>query len=256
MPPLKTSKAISRLQQQQPVFGALQAIPSAALTEITLWCGFDFIILDCEHGVLDEPSLLASLQVISGTDAFSIVRVKAGDFGAVGRYLDFGANGILLPDVRNVSEARAFVAAATHGAQGTRSSSGNGSRAQRYGLAGHQPEAALLLAMIEGSEAVSNIDAIASVPGLAGLVIGPHDLAADLGTPGDFSTATYQAAFSQVEQAALRAGILLGSRTHAGFCVERLLAAGHRFILTSGDIAALRDGYRAHLDAVRGAQSL
>jgi 2-keto-3-deoxy-L-rhamnonate aldolase RhmA len=87
-------------------------------------------------------------------------------------------------------------------------------------------------------------------------VIGPHDLAADLGTDNDFAAPAYHAAFSKIEEAATRAGVLLGSRTHPGFPIERLLGAGHSFILASGDVSALRDGYRAHLEAARGGQKL
>jgi 2-keto-3-deoxy-L-rhamnonate aldolase RhmA len=247
---------LSRLRRHQAVFGALQSIPSPALTEVALWSGFDFIILDLEHGVLDEPSLLASLQVISHTPAFAVVRVRPRDFSAVGRYLDFGADGILLPDVCSAGEARMFVAAAAHGPRGSRSSS-EGARGARYGLSGRANSGSpLLLAMIEGADAVSEIDAIATTPGLDGLVIGPHDLAADLGSENDFSTPAYQAAFARIEQAATHAGVLLGSRTHPGFPIERLLGAGHSFILASGDVTALRDGYRAHLEAARGGEKV
>jgi 2-keto-3-deoxy-L-rhamnonate aldolase RhmA len=247
---------ISRLRRHQAVFGALQSIPSPALTEVALWCGFDFIILDLEHGVLDEPSLLASLQVISHTPAFAVVRVRPRDFGAVGRYLDFGADGILLPDVCSAGEAQLFVAAANHNQRGARTAGGS-ARAARYGLGSRVNSGSpLLLAMIESADAVSEIDAIATTPGLDGVVIGPHDLAADLGTENDFSTPTYQAAFTSIEQAATRAGVLLGSRSHPGYPIERLLGAGHSFILASGDVAALRDGYRADLEAARGGEKI
>ncbi len=245
---------LSRLRRREPVFGTLQSIPSPMLTEIALWSGYDFIILDIEHGVLDEPSLLASLQVISHTPAFAVVRVRPRDYGAVGRYLDFGADGILLPDVCSALEAQLFVAAATHGPYGSRSSSGS-ARALHYGLGSRANcGSPLLLAMIEGADAVSNIDAILATPGLDGAVIGPHDLAADLGAENDFSTPAYQAAFTRIEEAATRAGVLLGSRTHPGFPIERLLSAGHSFILASGDVSALRDGFRAHLQAVRSGE--
>lgn len=247
---------LSRLRRHEPVYGTLQSIPSPILTEIALWSGYDFIILDVEHGVLDEPSLLASLQVISHTPAFAVVRVRPRDFSAVGRYLDFGADGILLPDVCSSLEAQMFVAAASYGPYGSRSSSSS-ARAMHYGLGGRAScGSPLLLAMIEGAEAVSNIDAIVATPGLDGAVIGPHDLAADLGTENDFSAPAYHEAFTRIEEAATRAGVLLGSRTHPGFPIERLRSAGHSFILASGDVSALRDGYRAHLEAARGGQKL
>lgn len=254
--PSRVRETLSRLRRRQTVFGALQSIPSPVLTEIAVLSGYDFIILDLEHGVLDEPSLLASLQVISRSAAFAVVRVRPRDFGAVGRYLDFGADGILLPDVCSAADAQMFVTAATHGPRGSRSSSGS-ARARGYGLGGRADSGSpLLLAMIEGAEAVSKIDAIVATPGLDGVVIGPHDLAADLGIDNDFSTPVYQDAFIRVEEAATRAGILLGSRAHPGFPIERLLVAGHSFILASADVSALRDGYRVHLEAARAGEKL
>jgi 2-keto-3-deoxy-L-rhamnonate aldolase RhmA/pimeloyl-ACP methyl ester carboxylesterase len=244
--------ALARLRLGEAVFGALQSIPTPVVTEIAVWSGYDFVILDCEHAIVDETAHLAALQVIAGSDAFAVVRVRPGDLSAVGRYLDIGADGILLPDVRSAAEAQAFVAAAFPAPAGTRSSTGGSARATRYRLVSSEPRARpLLLAMIEGAQAVSAISAIAATPGLDGLVIGPYDLAADLGAPEDFSTPAYREAFAEVARAAVRAGILLGSRSHPGFPIERLLDAGHRFILLSSDAAALRDGYRAHLEAVR-----
>jgi|SRR5579871_1150852 len=250
-PSVSRPTALARLRLGEPVYGALQSIPTPMVTEIAVWSGYDFVILDCEHAIVDETAHLAALQVIAGSDAFSVVRVRPGDLSAVGRYLDIGADGILLPDVRNAAEAQAFVAAGFHAPAGTRSSTGGSARATRYRLVTGEPRARpLLLAMIEGAEAVSAISAIAATPGLDGLVIGPYDLAADLGSPEDFSTPTYRKAFAEVERAALHAGLLLGSRSHPGFPIARLLDAGHRFILLSSDAAALRDGYRAHLEAV------
>lgn len=246
--------ALARLRKGHASFGTLQSLPTSIVTEIAVLSGYDFVILDCEHTVLDERSHVASLQVISGSDAFGVVRVRQQDFSAVGRYLDLGADGILLPDVQSASEAREFVAAATLGPKGTRSSTGGSARALRYGIGGKVPAARpLLLAMIEGAAAVAAIDEIAATPGLDGLVIGPNDLAADLGTTDDFSTTEYAQAFRAVERAATRAGLILGTRAHRGYPVERLLKSGHRFILVDADVAALREGYRSNLDAAKGA---
>lgn len=244
--------ALARLRSREPVFGVMQIIPAPTLSELAVWSGYDFVILDCEHGIVDEPAQLACLQVISGTDAFAAVRVKVGDLRAVSRYLDFGADAILMPDVRSRADAAVFVAAATRGPQGTRSSTGV-ARVMRYGLGcpngGSSP---LLLALIEGRHAVTHVAEIAATPGLDGLIIGPNDLSADLGCPNDFSAAAYIAAFTEIEQAARCAGVLLGSKPHPGFSAQRLVSAGHSLIIASADVAAVRDGYRSHLAAARG----
>ena len=105
--------------------------------------------------------------------------------------------------------------------------------------------------MIESAQAIDAIEAIAATPGLDGLLIGPHDLAADLGVPGDFSAPAYVKAFTAVERAAKSADLILGSRTHPGFPTERLIEAGHSFILAGSDVAAVIEGYRLNLAEVR-----
>lgn len=253
IPTKNPRSSLARLRSREPLFGTLQTIPGPTLTELAVWSGFDFVVLDCEHGVVDEAAHLASLQVISGSDAFAVVRVQPGNLNAVGRYLDFGADGIMMPNIRTPAEAAALVAAATYGPKGTRSSTGGALRVARYGIAPQpNPERPLLLAMIEGAEAVANIIGIAETSGLDGFVIGPHDLSADLGCPNDYSAPAYKAAFEKIEQAATHAGLVLGSIAHPGFPVEKLIEAGHRFILASVDILALRDGFRSHLVAARG----
>ncbi len=248
--------ALARLRSGQPVFGLVQTAPGPFVTELAVWSGFDFVVVDCEHGIIDEPAHVASLQVISGSEAFAVVRVRPGDVGAISRYLDFGAAGILMPNVRTPAEATALVAAATYGPKGTRSSTGSALRAARYGLGPQtDPAPPLLLAMIESAQGVENIGAIAQTPGLDGLVIGPYDLSADLGCANDFSAAAYTRAFTEIERAAARTGRLLGSAAFPGFPVQRLLSAGHRFIVASVDTLALRDGFRSHLAAARGTES-
>jgi 4-hydroxy-2-oxoheptanedioate aldolase len=265
-PPNNPHDRLARLRSGGPVFGLLQTLPGATLTELAVWSGFDFVILDCEHGVVDEQAHVASLQAISGTGAFALVRVQPGNLGAVGRYLDFGAAGIMMSNVNTAADAAAFIAAATLGPEGTRSSTGNAVRAARYGTdlqspreeAPHEKSSRrrpLLLAIIESAEAIANIAAISATPGLDGFVIGPYDLAASLSCTNDFSASVYESAFAKVEDTAVQARLLLGCIAHPGFSVERLIGAGHRFILAGVDILALRDGLRSLLAAARGSRT-
>jgi 2-keto-3-deoxy-L-rhamnonate aldolase RhmA len=249
---MTNESALARLRRGQVVFGVMQSIPSSMLTEIALWSGFDFVVLDCEHALIDEVSQLASIQLTTASSAFVMVRLRVKEFTAVGRYLDIGVDGILMPDIRTAEDAQAFVASATHGPKGTRSSTGGGARAQRYGIGHGAASRPLLIAMIESAQGVRSVDGILATEGIDGVVIGPHDLAADLSSASDFSSSAYLQAFESMEVAARRRGKILGTRTHPGFPLDRLLKAGHRFILASGDVGAIRDGFRLHLDAARG----
>jgi 2-keto-3-deoxy-L-rhamnonate aldolase RhmA len=234
------------------MFGAAQLVPSPVISELCVWSGFDFVLIDCEHGVIDEAAQLSCLQVIGAHGGMSAVRIRAGDLAAVGRYLDFGADAIFMPDVRTAQEAAAFVAAGTFGPEGSRSSTSGGVRARRYGLP--QPPLCArpgLFALIESRAAVEAIDEIAATPGLSGLVIGPQDLSADLGCEGDFADQAYVAAFGLAEAAARAAGLVLGSRPNPRYPATRLIEAGHRLILLGADIAALREGLGAMLTAAK-----
>lgn len=243
---------LEQLKSGKVMFGAAQLIASPTISELCVWSGLDFVLIDCEHGVIDETAHLACLQVIAGAGGMSIVRVRAGDLAAVGRYLDFGADAIFMPDVQSAAHAAAFVAAGTFGPEGSRSTTGGGVRARRYGLPQTSPSPRPgLFALIESRSAVEDIEAIAATRGLDGLVVGPNDLSADLGCAGDFANPDYGKAFSRVEAAARSAGLVLGSRPHPGYSVERLVDAGHRLILLGADVGALREGLGAMLAAAR-----
>jgi len=242
-PSHRTSSARERLRQHQPVFGVIQTIPSPGITEIAILCGYDFVILDCEHGIVDEASQVASLAIISASPAFSAVRVRPEDYGAVGRYLDFGADCILMADLKGPAAAAAFVAAAAMGPRGTRSSSLS-VRAHQYGLDGAAQRAPpVLIAMIESAQAVEQIAAIAQTPGLDGIVMGPNDLSADLGCPGDFASLGFARAAAAIAKAATDAHLILGGGAYPGLPVEGLLKSGHTFILSHSDVAALRSTF-------------
>lgn len=249
---VERAAGLERLGAGDVMLGVAQLIPSPAISELCIWSGLDFVLIDCQHGVIDEAAQLCCLQVIGANGGMSAVRVQAGDLAAVGRYLDFGADAIFMPDVRSAREAAAFVAAGSFGPEGSRSSTSGGVRNRRYGL--QQPPLCArpgLFALIESRGAVEGIDALAATPGLSGLVIGPQDLSADLGCEGDFADPAYAAAFERVEAAARSAGLVLGSRPHPGYPAARLVEAGHRLILLGADVAALREGLGAMLAAAK-----
>jgi 4-hydroxy-2-oxoheptanedioate aldolase len=216
------------------VFGAIQAMPGAASTDLAIRSGADFVILDCEHGLADETAHAASLQLLAKEDAFSAIRVRPRDLGAVEIYAQLGADVILMPDVKSAAAAQAFVAAGRDKDQAT------------------QKQTPVLMAMIESQQAVAQIREIAATPGLGALVVGPNDLCADLGNGVDFGAPIFQEALVAVERAAAEAAKILGSGVYPGIPVSRLLTGGHTFILAVSDVGALQAGYR---DAFKDARA-
>jgi 4-hydroxy-2-oxoheptanedioate aldolase len=239
-------KALERLRQGQPVFGLFQTFPDATLTELAVWCGYDFVILDCEHGVVDESAQLQVLRVICGSDAFSLVRVRPGDDSAVARYLDFGADGVLVPDVRTPDQARQIGFAANGRWTG-------GLRGDRYGLgpASQGKRKPLVIVLIESAEGVHNVEAILDVAEIDGAIVGSGDLSTNLGSPGDFTSPAYVSANERVERAARERGKILGAKPYATFSIPILLERGHRLILVGRDVAFIKNGLVEALAAAR-----
>jgi len=230
----RMSESLARLRKGQAVFGLMQTYPIAAVTEIMVWSGYDFVILDSEHGVADEGAQLDALRVIEGSSAFSIVRVRPGDESAVARYLDFGADGLMIPDVRTAVQAEQVARVAYERWTG-------GLRGDRYGRSkpnkGQMP---LLIALIEAPEGVANVEAILSVRGIEGVVIGAGDLSTTLGTPGNFSTPAYLAAVERVERAALARGKILGAKPDKDSPIAGLFERGYRLFMIGRDMPLLR----------------
>jgi 4-hydroxy-2-oxoheptanedioate aldolase len=220
----RPAQALESLQRTRPLLGIMQTISGAAITQAAIAAGFDFVILDCQHAGIRFDDLSASLDLLQGSTTIGAVRLAKGDLAAAGRLPGLGASLLLMPEMQSANEARGFVAAARSNME-----------------APVRPLS--LFAMIEDREGVDHADEIAGVEGIDGLIIGPNDLADDLGCPGDFTALPYQSAFQAIERAALGAGVMLGSKSHPGFPLSRLLGAGHRFILAGSDGMALSHGF-------------
>lgn len=179
----------ARARAGEKLVGALLRMPSEELVEMLAIAGFDFVLLDCEHGPADLVALRQHMAVAAVHDVPVIVRVGQGDPGQILRVLDQGAQGILAPHLDTADDATSLVDAAMYPPVGNRGFA-TYSRAGRFGLvdpAEHRDwwlENTLVLGMIESPRGVANVDAITAAPRLDGIMVGPADLAASSG-PGD-----------------------------------------------------------------------
>jgi 4-hydroxy-2-oxoheptanedioate aldolase len=155
---------------------------SAYCAEILGHTGFDAVLVDMQHGALDDATQLQCLTAISATQAVPIVRVRWNDPGAIMRALDAGAYGIVCPMVNSRKDCESFVQACYYHPAGQRS--WGPMRALLYGGPDYFAKAnatVMPIAMIETEEALAAVEEIAAVPGLAGLLVGPSDLSISLG---------------------------------------------------------------------------
>jgi 4-hydroxy-2-oxoheptanedioate aldolase len=245
-----------RLSTQPALIGLLQTHPNPALAEMAGMCGYDFLLLDGEHGVFSERDYLQTLQALAAADVLAMVRLPGQDTRAVGRYLDMGAEALVVPNVSTAEQARALVRAMEYPPAGTRGLGAAAHRATRYGidLAAHlkAPRAgAALLPIIESALGVANVAEILAVPGVDGVIVGPSDLTADLGCAGDFSQPRYAQAMARIAQATAAQGKLLGTATHPGYPIETLVAHGHRFAIVGADMPLIREAMSAQVAKAR-----
>jgi 2-keto-3-deoxy-L-rhamnonate aldolase RhmA len=245
-----------RLSTSRAIFGLLQTQPNTVLAELAGMCGYDFLLLDGEHGVFSERDYLHTMQVLSAVDVLSMVRLPRFDLQAVGRYLDIGADAIVVPNVSTVDQATALVRAMEYPPSGTRGCGAGVHRVTRYAMdmAAHMKsprESAWLIVMIESALGVANVEEIVAIEGVDGILIGPVDLSAELGCPGDFSQAPYAQAMARIERAASETGKLVGTVPHQGHSLEALLARGHRLFIVGADMPLIREAMVAQVQTAR-----
>ncbi|WP_417546310.1 HpcH/HpaI aldolase family protein [Marinobacter sp.] len=186
---LTTNTTKYKLSEGKAVYGLLNAVPSPWLVEMIGYAGYDFVILDTEHLSTNPESVEHMIRATECAGITSLVRVPGPDVGAIAHALDSGAQGIVVPRVRNVEEARAVVSMARYAPLGERGITGG--RTTGFGTIplGRYLEKAnreiLVVVMIEDTEGIRNCEEIASVPGVDWLLEGAVDLSQSLGVPGD-----------------------------------------------------------------------
>jgi 4-hydroxy-2-oxoheptanedioate aldolase len=236
------------LKEGKPQIGMWSSLSSHIVAEILAHAGFDWVLLDTEHSPNEVPMVMSQLQAMVGGTATPVVRPAWNDMVLVKRFLDIGAQSLLLPYVQTAEEAQNAVRYTRYPQQGLRGVAG-ATRAAGYGRTkdylktAHQ-EICLLL-QVETRKAMGNLEAIAETEGVDGIFIGPNDLSADLGYLGNWQ---HPEVWKVMEDAAKRIrkcgkapGILVGEADG-----QRCLDMGYLFVAVGADTGTL----------VRGADSL
>jgi 4-hydroxy-2-oxoheptanedioate aldolase len=249
------------LREQRRQIGLWSSLCSNIVAEIIAYAGFDWILIDMEHGPNEVPGVLSQLQAMAAGTAEPVVRVAWNDMVLIKRVLDVGARSILVPFVQNAEEATRAVAATRYPPLGIRGVSTT-PRANKYGhVAGYHRtshEQMCVLVQVETRAAVGEIENIAGVEGVDGLFIGPSDLAANLGHLADVRHPEVQStiadACSRIRAAGKAAGMLARDPDDAA----RYLDMGFTFISVGSDAGVLNQGAQklaAHFKPPAGATS-
>jgi 4-hydroxy-2-oxoheptanedioate aldolase len=199
------------------VLGMFINLGSPVAAELCGQAGFDYLILDMEHGLLTEANLLAMLHATDSTPATPVVRVEEGTRLRVGRVLDMGAPALMIPQVKSAEEAARVVSFVRYPPTGARGialpTRGAGFGDVTHAGVATAHENITLMIQIEGRSALEQADEIAAIDGVDVLFVGPTDLSHALGVPGDVTAAPYLNAVERVSKAATghgkAAGVLL-----------------------------------------------
>ncbi|WP_370400009.1 HpcH/HpaI aldolase family protein [Sulfitobacter sp. JB4-11] len=231
------------LAKGETVFGCWLGLAETLSAELMGMAGFDWVVIDGEHGPNDLRSILAQLQVLEASDSHPIVRVPIGETYLIKQVLDAGAQTVLVPMVESADQAQQLVRDVTYPPTGERGVAYALTRAARFSQIkdyGKTADAQIcLLVQVENRTGIAALDDILSVEGVHGVFIGPADLAADMGHMGDALHPDVQSvimdALTRIRAAGKAPGIL---STHDPMTKDAI-AAGAQFVAVGADVLIL-----------------
>lgn len=231
-----------------------------SIAEMMAAAGFEWITVDLEHSAITIREAEEMIRIISLSGVVPLVRVSSNDFVQIKRVMDAGAGGIIIPMVNTREDAELAVRSVHYPPTGTR---GVGlGRAQGYGPGFQEyrkwlDKESIIIVQIEHIEGVRNLDAILSVPGVAGFIVGPYDLTGSLGVPGDFEHPKMIEALAEIRRVASR-----HPKIAPGYhvvlpkpeLVTEKIEEGYRLIAFSTDMIFLGEACRSGVKAIKEKQ--
>ncbi len=238
----------------EPTLGGWLSIPATLSAEVMARGGFDYVCIDTQHGAVDYQTTVELIRAVEHGGSRAIVRVPWNEPGIIGKMLDAGAEGVIVPMVNTVEQAEAAVRAcryAPHG--GARSFGPTVAKLRHDDYVEWARDNVAVIPMIETAEALSNLDAILQVDGIDAVYVGPADLSLTLDLPpgNNDGAAAFDNALSAIVEACDDAGVVPGIHASGPLTPTRL-AQGFRLITVIADQLALGDGAAAALAQARG----
>lgn len=237
-----------KIRAAEPVIGTFLGMGSAVAAEVCAMNGFDWLLVDLEHGGGGEDVLLGQILAAEVHRVPLVVRAESAERIRAGRVLDMGAAGVMFPRLDTPAQVAEAIAHLSYPPQGDRGVAGY-NRARRFGTDGLTAEQVndkiLGIVQIETLSALDNVEEIAAINGVDVLFVGPADLSTALGVPGQLDAPTFRAAVARVVAAArgagIAAGILSRHAEHAAACLED----GFSFVGVGSDATLLASAARA-----------
>ncbi|MBM3738255.1 MAG: hypothetical protein FJW39_20935 [Acidobacteria bacterium] len=245
---MKPNLARRKILSGDVISGPSVSYPAIEIVEEAISHGFDFVWVEWQHGGWSESTLSAALACFTGYDTVPVVRVLGSDPVWIGRVLDLGARGIIVPMVNTAAQCRQIVEAAKFPPEGRRSATGIRTAHLAGGNALHYTEQAnpeiLTIVMAETPEAVANVREMMSVPGVDCVLIGPYDLSRAMGAPS-LNDPAVEELVQEVLRASKETGVAAGYVTNSVDQARARAEQGFRFVNQGHDAAVIPAAFRA-----------
>lgn len=237
------------------VYGPFMKTTDSMFVEIAGLAGFDFVILDMEHGPGTFESQQGNIRAAELSGVVPIIRVPELNENMIGKALDIGAAGVQIPQIRTAGEARMAVEYSRFHPYGMRGvcrfvrAAGYSSRERKEYF--DDSVGLLVIVQLEGTEAVKNLDEILDVEGIDIIFIGPYDLSQSLGVPGEVESETVVSRMKEIIQRAADKGKTVGTFVDSMKMLKLWRDAGVRYLGWSVDSGIFMDACRKMLDEAR-----
>jgi 4-hydroxy-2-oxoheptanedioate aldolase len=244
-----------RLRAGERAYGVWLSSASGNVAELLAWAGYDFAIIDHEHGQGSLGDAVHMMRACAMANCAVVVRVPWNDQVYLKRILDAGAQSIMVPMVESAEEAAAVVAACRYPPAGRRGYAAPAMRCSRYGFIGDYLSRAndelLLITQIESDRAAGAAAAIGGVDGVDMVFIGVNDMGGSIGRLEQLDVPEVRAMVERAEAGIRRSGKLMGTVPSSGAGTLELFGKGYNMVAGSGDMSMLREAAKADLAEVR-----
>jgi len=226
--------------------GCWTSLDSPITSEILAMAGFDFLLIDHEHGYGDPKSLAVQLQSMSATNCSSVVRVPSADEAYVKKVLDAGAECLMFPTVDTANQARDIVEMCRYSPRGRRGMAPGMIRATNYGMDAERyvqtaHENTFIICQVETRESASNIAEIGKVDGVDMMFIGPNDLSCSIGKFAQYEDPEFVELMENAMAAIKASGKLLGSIPYGTYGWQEMFDRGFNLTTAGSEVALLRE---------------
>ncbi len=223
-------------------YGGWCTIPGSVGAEIVGRAGYDWVCVDTQHGLIGYDAMVPMLQALTAAGSATVVRVGWNDAATIMKTLDAGAEGVIVPMVNTVEEARAAVAACRYQPHGNRSWGPIRPRLLNPEYSIDSAQEVVCVVMCETVEAMANLDGILQVPGIDAVFVGPNDLAVSMGIRGSAyagENAEHHRAMERIVAACQARGITAGIMCGTPETAEHWRQAGYRMLAIEADARLL-----------------